>query len=60
MAFISHISPLEEGNYRVWRDKYELVLTLSENDLVLTSLCPTEPVDPVREENKTDADFTTR
>ena len=60
MAFISHISPLEEGNYRVWRDKYELALALSENDLALTSPCPTEPVDPVRKENETDADSTTR
>ena len=42
----------------VWREKYELALALSENDLALT--CPTEPVDPVREDNKTDADFTAR
>ena len=48
------------GNYRVWREKYELALALSENDLELTSPCPTEPVDPVREENETDADFTSR
>ena len=31
---------------------------LSENNLAVTSPCPTEPVDPVREKNKTDADFT--
>ena len=60
MAFISHIPPLEGGNYRVWREKYELALTLSENDLALTSLCPTEPVDSMREENETNADFTAR
>ena len=60
MAFISHIPPLGGGNYRVWQEKYELALALSENDLALTSLCPTEPVDPVRENNETDADFTTR
>ena len=60
MAFISHIPPLEGGNYRVWREKYELALALSENDLALTSPCPTEPVDPVREENKSDAGFTAR
>jgi len=60
MAFISHIPPLEGGNYRVWREKYELALALSENDLALTSPCPTEPVDPVREENESDADFTAR
>ena len=51
-AFISHIWPLEGGNYRVWREKYELALALFENDLALTSPCPTEPVDLVRTENK--------
>ena len=60
MAFISKIPPLEGGNYRVWREKYELALALSENDLALTSSCPTEPVDPVREEKESDADFTAR
>ena len=60
MAFISHIPPLEGGNYRVWREKYELALALSENDLALTSSCPTEPVDLVRAMNETDADFTAR
>jgi hypothetical protein len=60
MAFISHIPPLEGGNYRVWREKYELALALSENDLAFTSLCPTELVDPVREQNETDADFAAR
>jgi len=51
---------LEGGNYRVWREKYELALALSENNLALTSPCPTEPKDPVRAENETDADFTAR
>ena len=37
-----------------------MALTLSENDLALTSPCLTEPVDPVRAENETDADFTAR
>jgi len=59
-SFISHIPPLEGGNYRVWREKYELALALSKNDLALTSPCPTELVDPVREENESDADFTAR
>ena len=60
MAFISHIPPLEGGNYRVWQEKYELALVLSKNDLALISPCPTKPVDPVREENKTNVDFTAR
>ena len=57
MAFISYIPPLEGGNYGVWREKYELTLALSENDLALTSPCPTEPEDPVRVENETNANF---
>ena len=48
------------GQLKVWREKYELALALSENDLALTSSCPTEPVDLVREENESDADFTAR
>ena len=58
MAFISHIPPLEGGNYRVWRENYELALALFEKDLALTFSCPTKPVDMVREENKSNADFT--
>jgi len=50
MAFILHIPPLEGGNYRVWREKYEVTLTLSKNDLALTFQCSIEPVDPVRKE----------
>ncbi|XP_066384613.1 uncharacterized protein [Miscanthus floridulus] len=60
MAFISHIPPLEWGNYRVWQEKYKLALALSKNDLALTSPCLTETADPVREDNETNADFTAR
>jgi hypothetical protein len=52
--------PLDGRNYRVWREKYELALALSKNDLALTSPCPTKPEDPVRAENETDADFNAR
>ena len=48
------------GNYRIWREKYELALALSDNDLALISPCPTEPVDSVSEENELDVDFTAR
>ena len=48
------------GNYRVWREKYELALELSENDLALTSPCPSKLVDPVRKENETNADVIAR
>ena len=60
MTFISHIPPLEGDNYRVWREKYELALALSENDLALTSPCPTRLVDPVREENESNTNFIAR
>ena len=40
--------------------EYELTLVLFENDLALTSPCPTKPEDPVRAENETDADFNAR
>ena len=60
MAYISQIPALDGNNYRVWREKYELALALSKNDLALISPCPTEPVDLVRVENKNDADFTGR
>ena len=60
MAFISHILPLEGGNYCVWREKYKLALALSKNDIALTSPCSTKPVDPVRGENGTDVDFIAR
>ena len=40
--------------------KLEIALALSDNDLALISLCPTKPVDLVREANETDAAFTTR
>jgi hypothetical protein len=60
MMFISSIQPLNGSNYNVWREKLEIKLPLSDNDLALISPCPTEPVDPVREANETDATFATR
>ena len=60
MTFISSIPPLNGSNYNAWREKLEITLALSDNDLALISPCPTEPVDPVREENETNADFTAR
>ena len=59
MMFISSIPPINGSNYNVWREKLEIALALSDNDLALISLCPTEPVDPVREANETDAAFAT-
>ena len=59
-TFISSITPLNGSNYNTWREKLEIALALSDNDLALISPCPTEPEDPVRVENETDAAFTTR
>ena len=60
MTFISSILPLNGSNYNVWREKLEIALALSDNDLALISPCPTELVDSVREANEIDAAFATR
>jgi hypothetical protein len=57
---IANIPTLNGSNYRVWREKYELELALGEVDFAIISPCPIEPEDPVRDENESDADFTTR
>jgi hypothetical protein len=57
---IANIPTLNGSNYRVWREKYELEITLREVDFVITSLCPTEPKDPLRGENESDVDFASR
>jgi hypothetical protein len=51
MMFISSIPPLNGSNYNLWHEKLklEIALALSDNDLVLISLCPIEPDDSVRE-----------
>jgi hypothetical protein len=59
MMFISSISSLN-GSNNVWREKLELALALSDNNLALISPCSTEPEDPVRAENETDVAFATR
>ena len=60
MMFISSIPPLNENNYNTWREKLEIALALSDNDLALISSSPTEPKDPMRVENETNASFSTR
>jgi hypothetical protein len=59
MSFILSIPPLNGRNYGVWREKLEMALALSDNDLALTTPCPIVPEDPVREENEAEAAFTT-
>jgi hypothetical protein len=58
--FISSILPLNRSNYNIWREKLEIALALSDNDLALISPCPAELEDPVRAENETDTTFATR
>ena len=55
MTFISSIPPLNGNNYNTWREKLEIALALSDNDLALISPCPTEPEDL----NEIDAAFAT-
>ncbi|XP_066336830.1 uncharacterized protein [Miscanthus floridulus] len=60
MMFMSAIPPLNGSNYGIWREKLEMALALSDNDLALTSPCPIEPMDQVRKENEADVAFATR
>ena len=60
MTFILSIPSLNGSNYNTWREKLEIALALSDNDLAFISPCPTDLVNPVRAENETDAAFATR
>ena len=42
------------------KKKIDLAFVLAEEDWVVTSPCPTDPMAPVRETNKTDAAWATR
>jgi hypothetical protein len=57
---IANIPTLNGSIYCVWREKYELELALGEVDFAIISPCPTEPEDPVRGENESDANFAAR
>jgi hypothetical protein len=59
MEFIKDIPPLKSDNYTEWK-KIDLAFVLAEVDWVVTTPCPTEPVAPVRETNKSDADWQKR
>ena len=59
MMFILSIPPLNESNYGIWREKLEMALALSDNDLALTTPCRIVPEDPMREENEAEAAFAT-
>ena len=60
MGCIKEIPTLKGDNYTEWKKKIDLAFILAEVDWVVTSLCPTEPVAPVRETNKADAAWATR
>jgi hypothetical protein len=57
MGFIKDIPPLKGDNYAEWKKKIDLAFVLAEVDRVVTTPCPTEPVAPVRETTKSDADW---
>jgi hypothetical protein len=49
MGFVKDIPPLKGDNYTEWKKKIDLAFILAEVDWLVTTLCPTEPVAPVRE-----------
>ena len=60
MGCIKEISTLKGDNYTEWKKKINLSFILAEVDWVVTSLCPTEPMAPVRETNKADTTWATK
>ena len=60
MGCIKEIPTLKGDNYTEWKKKIDLAFILAEVHWVVTTLCPTEPVAPVRETNEADAAWATR
>ena len=60
MSCIKEIPTLKGDNYGEWKKKIDLAFILTEVDWVLTTACPTEPEEPVRKENETDAAWQNR
>ena len=60
MGCIKEIPTLKGENYTEWKKKINLAFILAEVDWVVTSLCPTDPMAPVRETNETDATWTNK
>ena len=56
MMSIKDIPMLTGENYPEWKRKLELFFVMAGADWILSALCPTEPVAPVRESTDTDAD----
>jgi hypothetical protein len=57
MFSINDIPILKEDNYHEWYRKLDLYFIMGELDWVLTTLTPTEPVIPMREDTDTDASW---
>ena len=60
MGCIKEIPTLKGDNDMEWKKKIDLAFILAEVDWVVNSLCPTEPVAPVRETNVADVVWATR
>ena len=54
MSCIREIPTLKGDNYGEWKKKLDLAFILAEVDWVLTTARPTEPLEPVREQNEDD------
>ena len=55
MGCIKEIPTLKGDNYMEWKKKIDLAFILAEVDQVVASVCPTEPVAPMRETNEANA-----
>ena len=60
MGCIKEIPTLKGDNYTKWKKMIDLAFILAEVDWVVTSLCPIEPVAPVKKTNEADAAWETR
>jgi hypothetical protein len=60
MRYIKDIPALKGDNYTGWKEKIDLAFILAEVDWVTYTPCPTEPVEPVRGAEETDAAWATR
>ena len=60
MGCIKEIPTLKGDNYTKWKKKIDLAFILAEVGWVVISLCPIEPVAPVRETNEADATWATK
>ena len=57
MGFINHIPILKGDNYGEWIKKIDLAFVCGEVNKIIKEPKPTEPPAPVRETDKTDADW---